>query len=225
MPLLSVVIPAYNEDETAGKIIEKINSLDLDKEIIVVDDASTDRTADTLKGLNIAGLKVIYHSTNRGKGAAFITGLSQASGDLAIIQDADLEYDPADYFKLLDVIRQNPSCLVLGVRFNKGYKGLLLHQWGNKFLTATLNFLFGSSISDYATCYKLASRQTWKALDLRASRFDIDAEIICSALKKKIKIIEAPVSYAPRSYREGKKIRCKDAFWALFYMLKFRLTP
>ncbi len=222
MALLSVIIPAYNEAKTLRQIIEKIESVNIDKEIIVVDNGSTDGTDKILRELRFDNLKVIHHTSNRGKGGAFLTGLSQANGEFSIIQDADLEYDPNDYQKLMDIIKEDKADLVLGVRFLGGHHGLFMHRLGNRFLTGLLNFLFRSNLNDYATCYKLAGRSTWDKLNLKATGFDMDVEIISNSLKKKMRILEVPVSYIPRTYKEGKKIRWADGLWAIFYMFKYR---
>ncbi|MDD5505556.1 MAG: glycosyltransferase family 2 protein [Candidatus Omnitrophica bacterium] len=224
MPLLSVIIPVYNEASTITQIIEKANSVNIDKEIVVVNDCSTDGTDKILGGIRLDNLKIIHHVTNRGKGAAFLTGLSNAKGEYIIIQDADLEYDPADYPKMLELLTKENADLVLGARFLKGHQGLFIHRLGNKFLTALLNLLFISKLNDYATCYKLASRQTWNTLNLKATGFDIDVEIVCNALKRGKRILEAPVTYSPRTYQAGKKIRWHDAIWAIFYMVKYRFV-
>ncbi len=224
MPLLSVIIPVYNESKTISQILNKIMAVDIDKEIIVVDDGSGDGTDRVLMNLSFPGLKVIHHTSNRGKGAAFLTGLSHATGDYVIIQDADMEYDPADYRNMLETIQNSGTDLLLGVRPLKTCSGgLPIHIWGNRFLTGLLNLVFGSRLQDYATCYKLAKRQTWYELNLRATGFDIDVETVCNALKKKKKIAEVPVAYYPRSYNLGKKIRWTDGVWAIFYIFKYRL--
>lgn len=222
MPLLSVIVPIYNEAATAREILAKINAVNIDKEIIVVDDSSTDGTEKILRDIQHANLKIIYHSSNRGKGAAFLTGLANATGEFVIIQDADLEYDPNDYLVLFKAMNQGNADMVLGARFFKGYHGLLIHRMGNRFLTFAMNLFFGSKLNDYATCYKLARKTTFESLNLSATGFDIDVEIICNALKRKLRIKEEHVSYSPRSYKEGKKIRLKDALWAVFYMIKYR---
>jgi len=223
MPLLSVIVPVYNEAKTIAQVLEKINSVPIDKEIVVVDDSSTDGTGKIMRNMRLNNLKVIHHSTNRGKGAAFLTGLNHASGEYIIIQDADLEYNPSDYMQLFKALESGSSGLILGARFTEGHHGLLVHRLGNRFLTFVLNLLFGSHLNDYATCYKLGRRDLFENLDLKATGFDIDVEIICNALKNKIQIKEIPISYYPRTYGEGKKIRLKDAFWAVFYMVKYRL--
>jgi glycosyltransferase involved in cell wall biosynthesis len=224
MPLLSVVIPVYNESKTIRQILDKINSLSIDKEIIIVDDGSSDGTDKILRDLKYDNLKIIHHSSNRGKGAAFLTGLANASGEFVIVQDADLEYEPADYPRLIEAIKSDSADIVLGARFLKGHQGLFIHRIGNKLLTLVLNLLFAVRLNDYATCYKLARKATFEDLGLKAKGFDIDVEIVCNAMKKKKRLREIPVSYYPRTYLEGKKIRIKDAFWAIFYMFKYRFV-
>jgi len=222
MPLLSVIIPAYNEAKTLKQIIEKIESVNIDKEIIAVDNGSTDESGKILREVRYYNLKVIHHTSNRGKGGAILTGLSQSSGEFIVIQDADLEYDPNDYQKLMEIIKEDKADLVLGARFLGGYHGLFMHRLGNRFLTGLLNFLFKTNINDYATCYKLARRSTYDKLNLKATGFDIEVEIIANALKNKMRIVEAQVSYIPRTYKEGKKIRWLDGLWAIFYIFKYR---
>lgn len=224
MPLLSVVIPVYNEVKTIRQILDKIIRLDIDKEIIVVDDGSVDDTGKVLREIKYPDLKVIYHATNRGKGAAFLTGLAHAQGEYVIIQDADLEYDPQDYFKLLQVIKKGEADIVLGARFMKGYKGLLAHRLGNQFLTALVNFFFSARLNDCFTCYKLFRRDMVNTLGLEAKGFDIEIEILAKALKRKMRIKEEFVSYHPRNYSQGKKIRCKDGLKAIFSILKYALS-
>lgn len=219
---LSVIVPVYNEVKTIKQIIEKIYSVNIDKEIIIVDNCSTDGTREVLRGLHYDNLKIIYHSTNRGKGASCLTGLDNAGGEYVVIQDADLEYDPNDYLHLYEAIKDGKADMVLGARFFKGYHGLLMHRAGNRFLTFILNFLFGAKLNDYATCYKLARRETFNSLALQTAGFDIEVEILCKALRRGLRIKEVQVSYHPRSYKEGKKIRISDAFWAIFAMFKYK---
>ena len=223
MPILSAIVPVYNESKTICQILEKIQAVPIDKEIIVVDDSSTDGTDAILRGIRQNNLKIIHHTSNRGKGAAFLTGLMHAKGEFVIVQDADLEYDPACYPELLDALRVQNADIVLGARFLKGHHGLWLHRIGNRFLTFLLNSLFGASLNDYATCYKLARKSTFPELDLKATGFEIDAEMVSNALKRHKRIIEVPVSYTPRSYHAGKKIRLSDGMWAIFSMLKYRI--
>lgn len=222
MPFLSVIVPVYNEAKTIKQVIEKIHAVDIDKEIIVVDNCSTDGTQKILSELRYDNLKVIYHSTNRGKGSSFLTGLDNASGDYIVTQDADLEYDPNDYLRLYETIKEGEYDMVSGARFFEGHQGLLMHVAGNKFLTFILNFLYGARLNDCATCYKLARKEIYQSFRLQSTGFDMDFEIICKALRKKLKIKELQVYYHPRSYKEGKKIRINDAFWAILTMFKYR---
>ncbi len=212
MPLLSIIIPVYNEAKTIEQILEKINALDIDKEIIVIDDGSCDGTDKILRGIKYNNVKVIHHSSNRGKGSAVLTGLSYAQGEFVITQDADLEYDPKDYFKLLDAARNTNADLVLGARFIKGYKGLFIHKLGNLFLTWLVNVFFNVRLNDCFTCYKLARVNVIKSLGLKAKGFDIEIEIIARALKHKLRIVEEFISYHPRGYTEGKKYDAKTAY-------------
>lgn len=222
MPSLSVIIPVYNEAKTIRQILEKINSVEINKEIVVVDDGSSDDTSKILRDIKYDNLKVIYHTSNRGKGSAFLTGLSHAEGDFVIIQDADLEYNPQDYFKLMEVIKQDNADMVLGARFIKGYKGLYLHRLGNMIITGLINILFNAKLNDCFTCYKLFRRDTVHMLNLESKSFDIDIEIVSRALKKKFRIAQIPISYHPRTYSEGKKIRWLDGMQAIISILKYR---
>jgi glycosyltransferase involved in cell wall biosynthesis len=222
MPFLSVIVPVYNEAKTIRQVIEKIHAVNIDKEIIVIDNCSTDGTQKILGELRYDNLKIIYHSSNRGKGASFLTGLDNAAGEYIVVQDADLEYDPNDYLRLFEEIKTGNYDMVSGARFFEGHQGLLMHVAGNKFLTFILNSIYGAKLNDCATCYKLARRQVYQSLRLEKTGFDIDFEIICKALRKKLRIKELQVSYHPRSYKEGKKIRINDAFWAILTMLKYR---
>lgn len=224
MPQFSIIVPVYNEATTIREILSRINAVPLDKEIVVVDDGSSDGTDTMLMGLAFANLKIIHHTSNHGKGAAFLTGLANATGEFVLIQDADLEYAPADYPQLVARMQAGDVDLVLGSRFSGVYRGLFMHQLGNKFLTWLLNRLFASSLHDYATCYKLARRKTFQELGLKGQGFDIDVEIVCNALKKKLRMAEVAVSYNPRTYRQGKKIRWLDGLWAIYYMAKYRFS-
>jgi glycosyltransferase involved in cell wall biosynthesis len=224
MPQLSVIIPVYNEAKTVRQILEKINSVDIDKEIIVVDDGSSDGTEKILRDIKYNNLKIIHHSSNRGKGAAFLTGLFHAQGDFVIIQDADLEYDPNDYLKLMGVIKENNADIVLGARFKKGYHGLFIHRFGNRLLTGLLNLLFDLKLNDCFTCYKLFRRDTINLLNLKEQSFTIETEIVAKAAKKGFRIVEVPISYYPRPYSEGKKIRCKDGIRAIRSIIKYRFS-
>jgi glycosyltransferase involved in cell wall biosynthesis len=223
MPQLSVIVPVYNEAATIKEILEKIDAVTIDKEIIVVDDSSTDGTDKILRALKLANLKIIHHSSNRGKGAAFLTGLANATGDFVIVQDADLEYNPNDYLNLMEEIKKDNVGLVLGARFTEGHQGDTIPRLGNKFVTSLLNFLFGVKINDILTCYKLLRRQTALSLNLESQGFCIDTELIIKVIKKKLLIKEVPVSYSPRTYAQGKKIRARDGLAYILNILKYRL--
>jgi len=222
MPLLSVIVPVYNEVKTIRQILEKIDSVAIEKEIIVVDDGSTDGTGKVLRDIKYPNLKVIHHSGNRGKGAAFLTGLANATGEFVIIQDADLEYDPMEYAKLIEEFNKSGVDIVLGVRFTEGYRGMLIPRLGNRFLTGLLNLLFSAQLNDFLTCYKLLRRDTLEKLQLKSEGFGIDAEIVSKILKRKLKIKQVPVSYKPRSYTEGKKIKWYDGIKYIVSIVKYR---
>jgi len=223
MPVLSVIVPVYNEVRTVKEILERINLVQIDKEIIVVDDGSGDGTDKILREVKLGNLKVIHHGSNRGKGAAVLTGLANAVGEFVIIQDADLEYEPSDYLRLMDVIKKENADLVLGARFIKGYKGLFIHRLGNRFLTDLINILFHIKLNDCFTCYKLFRSEAVRRLNLSARGFDIEIEIIAKAIKQKLKLDETFVHYRPRSYSEGKKIRIIDGLKAALSIFKYRL--
>ena len=223
MPLLSVIVPVYNEAKTIRQILEKIESVNIDKEIIVVDDGSLDGTARILGDIKYYNLKIVYHSTNRGKGAAVLTGLANAVGEFVIIQDADLEYEPQEYIKLMEEIRKDDVDVVMGARFTKGYHGLLIPRLGNRFVTTMLNILFGSQLNDFLTCYKLLRRNTLVSLNLKSQSFNIETEIITKVLKRKLRVKQVPITYHPRSYAEGKKIRVLDGMHAIACIIKYRL--
>jgi len=225
MPLLSVVIPVYNEVNTIKKVIEKVDSVNIDKEVIIVDDASTDGTTALLNGIKGGDIKVIYHSDNRGKGAAFLAGLENATGKFVIPQDADLENDPQDLVALVDYAVKNDLPVVFGSRFLKTWRVTSLwHYLVNRFLTGVTNVLFDASLTDMNTCYKLVRSDLMKGLNLKAQKFDIDPEITAKLLKKGYKIAEIPISYNGRFYHEGKKIGWQDGISSIFRLIKLRLT-
>jgi len=222
--ILSVIVPVYNEAKTIKQVIEKILAVPIEKEIIVVDDSSTDDTVKILRDLRYDNLKVIYHGSNRGKGAAVRTGLENAAGEFVIVQDADFEYDPADYLKLMDAIQKGAGELILGARFTEGYHGMKIPKAGNRVLTGLVNKLFGVKLNDCFTCYKLMRKADLVGLSLSSSSFDIEIEILAKAIRKKMRIAEVPVTYNPRTYNEGKKIRIKDGVWAALRIFKFRIS-
>ncbi len=230
---VSIIIPVYNEEKYVEKLIKIVDSqrLPLKKELIIVDDYSTDNTRKILKKLE-KKYKIIYHKKNGGKGTAVRTGLRHASGDIFIVQDADLEYDPSEYNKLLNPILDYQTQVVYGSRFKSGSGHLkendhltyLFHRLGNKFLTGLTNILFFSSLTDMETCYKLFTREVYnKILPLRASRFDLEPELTAKILKRKFKIKEIPIRYHSRDFNEGKKITWKDGVKAVYYLFKYRI--
>lgn len=225
--LLSIVIPVFNEKNTLLKIIEKIDLLpkSLNRELVLVDDGSTDGSREILKTLESRkDVKVIFKEKNSGKGDSLKIGFKNSKGDYVIVQDADLEYDPTDYQKLIDVILKNQMTVVYGSRFSGSYQDMsTLHYYGNKFLTFFTNFLYGVKLTDMETCYKLFPGDFIRSLNLKANRFDFEPEITAKILKRKYKIIEVPINYYGRSHDEGKKITWKDGFNAVWSLLKYRL--
>lgn len=225
---LSIIIPAYNEQTTILQLLDKVKKVELpeniQKEIIIIDDYSVDGTKEILKKLECQ-YSVIYHDKNRGKGAAIKTGLKKASGDFIIIQDADLEYDPNEYSKLLQPILDGETQVVYGSRFlnrhhNPRYK---LFYLGNKFLSLLFSVLYGQEISDMETCYKLFKKDVLKSITIKSNRFNFEPEITAKVIKAGYKIKEIPVSYQSRSFKEGKKIGWRDGVSAIWTIIKYRL--
>ena len=222
---LSVIIPVYNEQNTIAEIIKRVDATKLAEEIVVVNDGSIDNTAQVLSELaTIPGLKILNHEKNAGKGAAVITGLKAASGDVFIIQDADLEYDPRDYAKLLEPVKKNEADVVFGSRFSgEKHEGMLfLSAVANRFITFFANILFGSKLTDVETCYKLFTRPIAQRLNLRSRGFELEPEFTAKVLKMGVRIREVPISYDPRGYGEGKKIQWTDGVKTLWTLLKYR---
>lgn len=225
---LSVIMPVYNEKNTIKEILRQVRSVDLgdlDKEIIVVDDCSTDGTGDILKLEADSSIKVIRHEKNQGKGAAVRTGLANATGDLIIIQDADLEYDPEDYLKLIDPVLKGKATVVYGSRFTGERRNMLFwHYLGNRFLSLVTNVLYNTTLSDMETGYKLFSREAIEGITIKSNKFDFEPEITAKLLRRGVRIYEVPISYAGREMNEGKKISWKDAFPALWALTKYRFV-
>jgi glycosyltransferase involved in cell wall biosynthesis len=232
MVTLSIIIPVYNEEKTVESVIKKVEAVNLNqvkKELIVVNDCSTDKTLEVLR--NLKNIKLIHHEKNQGKGAAIRTGIQHASGDIIIIQDADMEYDPEDYPALLKPILDNETKVVFGSRFMPGaktqfseYKGNKIYYIGNIFLSFCVGLLYSQKIIDMETCYKMFKREVLDGITLRSERFDFEPEITAKILKKGHTIIEVPIGYKPRSVEEGKKIGWKDGIKALFCLIKYRFT-
>ncbi len=224
---LSIVIPVYNEKETINEIINRISSakVEVDKEIIIVDDGSKDGTRDVLKKLSESkpDLKIIFKENNSGKGDTLKEGFKHTSGDYVIVQDADLEYDPNDYQKLLDVVKSNSNITVYGSRFSGVYKDMTnLHFIGNKFLTMLTNLIFGVSLTDMETCYKLIPGDFARKLDIKSKRFNFEPEITAKILKSGMRLVEVPITYKGRSFSEGKKITWKDGLSAVYTLIRFK---
>ncbi|MCJ7507214.1 MAG: glycosyltransferase family 2 protein [candidate division Zixibacteria bacterium] len=220
---LSIIMPVFNERNTIKEIIERVKCVDIDKEIIIVDDYSMDGTRDILKTFIDDNIKVIYHNKNRGKGAAVRTGLSHVSGEIVIIQDADLEYDPRDYKALIRPIIEGRGDAVYGSRFLGEHRVFLFwHYLGNKFLTFITNVLYNAMLSDMETCYKAFRTDIIISIKIRSNSFNIEPEITAKLFKKKYRVYEVPITYSGRSYEEGKKITWKDGFKALYTLIKFR---
>ena len=227
MQKITILIPVYNEVNTLTKILEKVESIDfygLEKEVILVDDYSTDGTRNLYKDLNY---KVLYHDKNMGKGAALRTGFKEVTGDIVAIQDADLEYNPQDLLPLVKSILDGEADVIYGSRFlniDKSKNFMLTHFLGNKILTIITNILYGAKLTDMETCYKVFKSEYVKALNIKSNRFDFEPEITAKVLKKGAKLKEIPITYEARGFEEGKKISWKDGFAAIFALVKFRFV-
>ncbi len=227
---ISVIIPVYNEAKTIKEITRRVMDTNIVDEIIIVDDFSIDDTAKILKTLFLKGVKVCFHDKNQGKGAAIRTGLENATGDIIIFQDADLEYDPKDYLELVKPIKEGIADAVYGSRFLRR-KTLfhckkffyITHFIGNKFLNFIVRLLYGAKLTDMETCYKVIKKEILDSMDISARGFEIEPEITAKLLRKGVKIYEVPISYIPRDYREGKKISWRDGLKALYVLAKYRV--
>jgi glycosyltransferase involved in cell wall biosynthesis len=228
MPTLSVLIPVYNERATVLELLARVEAVALPvaKQIVLVDDGSTDGTRDILKGLAPGRATVVLHERNRGKGAAVRTALESATGEFAIIQDADLEYDPADFPGLLAPLLDGRADAVYGSRFLGGPHRVLLfwHYCGNMLFTFLTNALYNINLTDMGTCYKAFATAKLKEIPLRSERFGIEAELTAKICKRHFRLYEVPISYSGRTYAEGKKITWKDGFSYLWCLLRYRLA-
>ncbi len=224
---LSVVIPVYNEVENIQEILKRVRATRLASEIVVVDDGSHDGSRDLLSHLDGKGLvRVILHAKNRGKGAAVRTGIQAAKGDVILIQDADLEYNPHDYPALLQPLKDGIAEVVYGSRFLGGPRRAVMfwHMIANQLLTFMTNILYNTILSDMETGYKVFRREVTAGMTLRSSRFDFEPEFTAKVLKRKYHIYEVPISFNPRDYSEGKKIKLPDAFIAVWTLLKYKFV-
>lgn len=233
--ILSVLIPIYNEERTLEEIVRRVRAVPFAKEIILVDDGSNDRSREILKRLEEASerdgdplnkLKTFLHPVNHGKGAALKTALSHATGDVVIVQDADLEYDPKDYPILLEPIQSGRADVVFGTRFAGGGAHRVLFFWhsmGNQLLTTISNMLTNLNLSDMEVGYKVIRAEALKGIELKSKRFGFEPEITMKLAKKGCRFYEVPISYHGRTYEEGKKITWKDGVAALYYMIRYRV--
>jgi glycosyltransferase involved in cell wall biosynthesis len=225
---LSVIIPVYNERNTVAEAIRRSRSVEipLDREIVVVDDGSSDGTTQILSQLQDSTVRVVFHDVNRGKGAAIRTGLTHVTGDLVLIQDADLEYDPEDWRKLLTPVLNGKARVVYGSRFTGERRNMMFWHWvGNRFLSLVTNVLYNTTISDMETCYKLFDRELVQSIPLRSDRFGFEPEVTAKILRTGERIYEVPISYAGREIHEGKKVTWKDGVDALKVLIRCRFGP
>jgi glycosyltransferase involved in cell wall biosynthesis len=224
--MISVVIPVYNEVKTIKEVVKRVQSVDLEKEIIIVDDASTDGTREVLQTLTQEhNVKVFFHTLNQGKGAALRTAFKEVQGEIVIIQDADLEYDPFEYSKLIRPIMEGKADAVYGSRFLGGPHRVLLfwHYVGNKILTLFSNMFTNLNLTDMETCYKVFKSSLLKDFTIVSNRFGVEPEITTKLARLKCRIYEVDISYSGRDYTEGKKINWKDGIAAFYWILKFNL--
>jgi len=222
---LSVIIPVFNERQTIGQILDEVKKVELEKEIIVVDDGSTDGTRKILGELNDPTVKVLYHSENRGKGGAIKTAQTRVSGEVVIIQDADLEYRPEDYPKLIKPVEDGFADVVYGSRFLGPHRVFMFwHYVGNKFLTWLTNILYNTMLTDMETGYKVFRAEVFKKLKIRSDRFDFEPEITAKIFKQKLRVVEVPITHYGRGYKEGKKISWKDGLAAIWTLIRYRFT-
>ncbi|HEY7946632.1 MAG TPA: glycosyltransferase family 2 protein [Acidimicrobiales bacterium] len=226
---LSVIVPVFNERNTVAEIIRRMRAVtlphDMELEVVVVDDGSSDGTDKVLAALEDSTVRVINHRGNKGKGAAIRTGLDSVRGDLVLVQDADLEYDPDDWPRLIDPILKGKARVVYGSRFTGERKNMFPSHWlGNRFLTLATNILYQSTLSDMETCYKLFDRRVLEGITIRSQRFEFEPEITAKVLRRGYRIYEVPISYAGREISEGKKISWRDGIGAIIALVRYRFT-
>lgn len=223
---LTVIIPVYNERHTILEILNAVKSVDIDKEIILVDDFSSDGTRELIQSVSDSAIRVILHDRNMGKGAALRTGISHATGDIVIIQDADLEYDPKEYHKIIAPILDGKADVVYGSRFMGGHPHRVVYFWhrvGNYSLTLLSNMLSNINLTDMETCYKAFTRQIIQSIEIEENRFGFEPEITAKVAKKRCRIYEVGISYYGRTYEEGKKIGWRDGISAIRSIIKYNI--
>ncbi|MDP8233405.1 MAG: glycosyltransferase family 2 protein [Candidatus Saelkia tenebricola] len=222
--MFSIIVPVYNEENTIKVVLETLLRLAVEKEIIVINDGSTDNTQKSIADLRINShkIKCINLKENIGKGNAIQEGIKAATGDIIAIQDADLEYNPQELVGLIDILKNSNATVVYGIRFSADFKTPIWHRLGNKFLSFCTSVLYLKWISDMETCYKVMYKKNWKSLELKSKRFEIEAEITAKVIRNKFRIIQQPISYTFRSFREGKKISYKDGIKAFTTLFKYR---
>jgi len=225
-PIISVIIPVFNEKHTILKLLDLVQSVDIEKEIIIIDDNSTDGSREIIKLLKDNNIKVILEKSNSGKGNAIQKGINKAIGDIIIIQDADLEYSPSEYPKLIQPILDGHADVVYGSRFKGSSAHRVLYFWhyvGNKLLTILSNMLTNINLTDIETCYKVFRREIIQNIKLKENRFGIEPEITAKIAKTQCRIYEIGISYKGRKYEDGKKITFKDGLWAIWCIIKYNL--
>ncbi len=227
-PTLSIIVPVFNEAKTLLALLDKVQAVKLrglKKQILVVDDGSADGTRDVLKKLRKSSIEIYFHEKNRGKGAAIRTAIPHTKGDYVVVQDADLEYDPADYEKLLGPLLEGKADVVYGSRFMGTHQAFVFsHYLGNIFLSFVTTLLYGTVLTDMETCYKVFKGDILRGLTLRSNRFEFEPEVTAKILKKNFKIYEMPISYHGRGFSEGKKITWRDGITALWCLIRYRIS-
>ena len=219
--ILSVIIPIYNEEATFPKLIEKVTLVPIQKQIIVVDDGSTDDSDSILKKIN--NIELIQHHFNQGKGSAVQSAIPKITGDCVILQDGDLEYSPSDYKKMLNVLENNRADVVFGSRWLEKTSSLAYHTLGNRLITGFANRVIGASLTDMASCYKMMPTKIFHSLNIASAGFGLEAEITAKVFKRHLRVIEVPISYTRRTKSEGKKLRLKDGLIACYALLKYTM--
>lgn len=229
MNKVTILIPVFNEVNTLKTILQKVDETSfcgLEKEIILIDDLSTDGSREMLKEME-SKYKVLYHGKNMGKGAALRTGFKHVTGDITVIQDADLEYEPSDYEPLIQLILKDEADVVYGSRLLDGKPSptfMLTHLLGNKFITAVANLIYRTKLTDMETCYKAFKTEVIKDIEIKSDGFDFEPEITAKLLKKGVRLIELPISYSAREYSEGKKVTWVDGIHAIWALVKFKFV-